>query len=58
MSTGNYQRVAQREGVTASMSTDSLDANVTRSLSERLMDKLVAGKTSHRKKIFLLVNGL
>ena len=44
MSTGNYQRVAQREGgVTPSMSSDSLDANVTRSLSERLIDKLVAG---------------
>ena len=41
----NYQRVAQREGgVSPSMSTDSLDANVTRSRSERFMDKLIAGK--------------
>ena len=52
MSTGNYQRVAQREGgvVTSSMSSDSLDANVTRSLSERLIDKLVAGKTQLSSK--------
>ena len=43
----NYQRVAQREGgVSPSMSTDSLDANVTRSRSERFMDKLIAGKWS------------
>ena len=47
---GNYQRVAQREGgppsggIAASMSTDSLDANITRSRSERFTDKLVAGK--------------
>ena len=43
----NYQRVAQREGgASPSMSTDSLDANLTRSRSERFMDKLVAGKWS------------
>jgi hypothetical protein len=37
---GNYRRVTQQEGNAGS---DSLDANITRSRGERLIDKLVAG---------------
>jgi hypothetical protein len=42
MSAPNYRRVAQREGVSVSGSSDNLEANITRSAVERLTDKLVA----------------
>jgi len=42
MSSSNYRRVATRESAAASSSSDTLDANVTRSRNERLQDKLIA----------------
>jgi hypothetical protein len=43
----SYRRVAQRDGsgIAGSVSSDSLEANVTQSRSERLQDKLVARKS-------------
>jgi hypothetical protein len=42
MSGPNYRRVAQREGVASTGSSDNLEANITRSRGARLTDKLVA----------------
>ena len=47
MSGPNYRRVAQRDGISHSGSSDNLEANITRSLGERLTDKLVARELLH-----------
>jgi hypothetical protein len=44
MSGPTYRRVAQREGVSHTGSSDNLEANITRSRGGRLTDKLVASE--------------